>query len=197
MTVGPTETANAEAPKLFVSYSWTSPDHEAWVLNLATDLRESGIDVIFDKWDLKEGHDAHAFMEKMVTDPKVNKVLLICDKAYVDKTDGRTGGVGTEAQIISGEIYEKQSQDKFVAIVRERSSDGKAYLPVYYRSRIYIDFSDDTAYSEGFEKLLRSVYDQPLYQNQSWAQSQDFLQVRLKGQSPSLHLHGQSVLLTH
>ena len=58
-----------ENPKLFISYSWTSPDHEQWVLNLATELRESGIDVILDKWDLKEGHDANAFMERMVTGP--------------------------------------------------------------------------------------------------------------------------------
>ena len=61
-------------PRLFVSYSWTSRDHEAWVLRFATELRESGIDVILDKWDLREGHDAHAFMEKMVTDPEIKKV---------------------------------------------------------------------------------------------------------------------------
>jgi hypothetical protein len=30
-------------------------------LNLATDLRESGVDVILDKWDLKEGHDTDFF----------------------------------------------------------------------------------------------------------------------------------------
>ncbi|MGB7600291.1 MAG: SEFIR domain-containing protein [Candidatus Sulfotelmatobacter sp.] len=53
------------SPKLFMSYSWTTPDHESWVLRLATELRESGIEVILDKWDLREGHDAHAFMEKM------------------------------------------------------------------------------------------------------------------------------------
>ena len=44
----------------------------------------------------------------MVTDAEIKKVILICDKAYADKTDGRTGGVGTEAQIISGEIYENK-----------------------------------------------------------------------------------------
>ena len=38
---------------------------------------ESGVDVIFDKWDLKEGHDANAFMEKMVTDPEIEKVILL------------------------------------------------------------------------------------------------------------------------
>lgn len=64
-------------PKLFISYSWSSPDHEQWVLDLATELREDGVDVILDKWDLKEGHDAHAFMEKMVTDPGIKKVALV------------------------------------------------------------------------------------------------------------------------
>ena len=44
-------------PKLFISYSWSSPEHEKWVLSLATELRSNGVDVLFDKWDLKEGDD--------------------------------------------------------------------------------------------------------------------------------------------
>jgi hypothetical protein len=32
-----------------------SIEHQQWVLNLATELRESGVDVILDKRDLKEG----------------------------------------------------------------------------------------------------------------------------------------------
>jgi hypothetical protein len=162
-------------PKLFISYSWTSQDHEAWVVQLATDLRELGIDVILDKWDLKEGHDAHAFMERMVSDPEIKKVALICDKVYVDKADGRSGGVGTETQIISPEIYRSQAQDKFVAIVKERDYEGKAYLPIYYRSRIYIDFSDPSTESENFEKLLRWVYEQPLYKKPGLGQKPGFL----------------------
>ncbi|MBE2264829.1 MAG: TIR domain-containing protein [Flavobacteriales bacterium] len=154
-------------PKLFVSYSWTSRDHEAWVLELATQLRESGVDVILDKWDLKEGHDAHAFMEKMVTDPEIRKVLLICNQAYVTKADARAGGVGTEAQIISGEIYNASDQEKFVAVVKERREDGQACLPTYYKSRIYIDLSDQSAYSENFDRLLRWVHDRPLYKKPS------------------------------
>ena len=162
-------------PKLFISYSWTTPDHEAWVLQLATDMRESGVDVILDKWDLREGHDAHAFMEKMVTDPDIKKVVLICDKAYVEKADGRSGGVGTETQIISGEIYAKQAQDKFVAVVTERAEDGRAYLPAYYRSRIYIDLSDPATRTENFDRLLRWAYDKPLYQKPELGQTPSFL----------------------
>jgi hypothetical protein len=88
----------AKPPKLFISYSWSTPEHEQWVLDLATALRESGVDVILDKWDLKEGHDSVSFMEKMVTDPEISKVLIVSDKMYAEKADGRAGGVGTETQ---------------------------------------------------------------------------------------------------
>jgi len=150
-------------PKLFISYTWSSPDHEQWVHDLATELVEAGVDVIYDKWGLKEGHDAFAFMEKMVADPDIRKVVMVCDKIYAEKADGRSGGVGTETQIISPEIYGKENQDKFVAVVAERDEKGNAYLPTYYKSRIYIDLSNSDLYATNFEQLLRWVYDKPLY----------------------------------
>lgn len=150
-------------PRLFVSYSWSSQDHELWVVNLATQLRESGIDVILDKWELKEGHDSVAFMEKMVTDPTIQKVAVISDKKYAEKADGRAGGVGTETQIISREVYEKQDQNKFVAVLPERDGEGKPYLPTYYKGRIYIDLSAPENYAAEFERLVRWVFDKPLH----------------------------------
>jgi len=152
-----------ESPKLFISYSWSSPEHEKWVINLATELVENGVDVIFDKWDLKEGQDANAFMERMVTDQVIKKVAIIFDRAYAEKADSRTGGVGTETQIISPEIYAKADQNKFVAVLTEKDENGKPFLPTYYKSRIYIDLSDDNLYASNFEQLLRWVYDKPLY----------------------------------
>src|SRR5260221_9764028 len=100
-------------PKLFISYSWSTPDHEAWVLRLATELCEVGINVILDKWELKEGQDANAFMERMVTDETIKKVVMVCDRVYVEKANSRKGGVGTETQIITPDIYAKQDQSKF------------------------------------------------------------------------------------
>ena len=108
--------------------------------------------------DLKEGHDAHAFMEKMVSDPEIKKVAIICDKLYAEKANGRSGGVGTEAQIISPEVYNKEKQSKFVAIVTEKDESAKPYLPIYYRSRIYIDLSDPDLYATNFEQILRWAY---------------------------------------
>lgn len=150
-------------PKTFISYSWTNTQHEEWVLNLAIELVESGVDVILDKWDLKEGHDTSAFMEKMVTDPAISKVIIVADKAYKEKADDRSGGVGTETQIISSKVYDNVSQDKFVVIVAEMDDQGKPYLPTYYQSRIYINLCDTDTYAENFDKLLRWIYDKPLY----------------------------------
>jgi hypothetical protein len=150
-------------PKLFISYCWSSPDHEQWVIDLASELTQSGVEVVLDKWDLREGHDAVAFMEKMVTDATIEKVLIVCDREYAERADGRRGGVGTETQIISREVYERTSQDKFAAVVAERDESGKPYLPTYYKSRIYIDLSEPERYAESFEKLLRWIFGKPLF----------------------------------
>jgi len=130
---------------------------------LASELRENGIDVILDKWDLKEGHDAVAFMEQMVTDPAISKVVIVCDQKYAEKANGRSGGVGTETQIISPEIYAQRDQEKFVVVVSEKDENGKPFLPTYYSSRIYIDLSDEAQYATNFDQLLRWVYDKPLH----------------------------------
>lgn len=151
------------AIKVFISYSWSSPEHEDWVLRLATDLRVSGVDAILDKWDLTEGHDANVFMEKMVSDADISKVVIVSDRVYTEKSNKRTGGVGTEAQIISTEIYSKQDQDKFVVAVAEVDDEGKPCIPTYYTSRIYIDFSDQSKFAASFEQLLRWVADKPIH----------------------------------
>src|SRR5262249_30146535 len=71
--------------------------------------------------------------------------------------------VGTETQIITPEIYAKQDQTKFVAVIAERDEHGEAFIPAYAKSRIYIDLSDETTFSDNFEQLLRWAYDQPLH----------------------------------
>src|SRR5215212_2878123 len=119
-------------PKVFVSYSWTSTDHVDWVVRLADRLVLSGVDVVLDQWDLMPGHDKFAFMERMVNDPTVVKVLAVCDKVYAEKANSRTGGVGTESQIISKSVYDKAGQDKFIPLIREKDDQGKECTPAFF-----------------------------------------------------------------
>ncbi len=152
-----------ETPKIFISYSWTTPVHEDWVINLAERLVSDGVDVVIDKWNLKEGQDKFNFMETMVKSKDIQKVLIILDKKYSEKADQRTGGVGTETQIISPKIYGDVSQEKFIPIVSEKDEEGNAYIPTYLEGRIYIDLSEQEKFEEYYETLLRNIYQRPAY----------------------------------
>lgn len=152
---------STKQPKVFISYSWSSPQHKQWVLDLAERLSGDGIIIVLDKWDLKEGQDKHVFMEQMVNDEGINKVLVVCDRTYQAKADDRKGGVGTETQLISKEVYEKTKQEKFIPIVREYDDDGKPCIPRYMVSRIYIDLSSDEKFEESYQKLVRNLYGKP------------------------------------
>jgi hypothetical protein len=164
-----------DQPKVFISYSWSTQEHMDWVVQLAADLRANGVDAILDKWQLKEGQDAYAFMERMVTDAAVAKVAVICDRKYVERADAREGGVGAESQIMSSELYGKVDQTKFVAISREKDENGRALLPTFLKSRIYIDLSEDADFGRGFEQLLRWCFDRPFYVEPELGQPPSFL----------------------
>jgi hypothetical protein len=150
-------------PKAFISYSWTSLAHRDQIRSYAERLREDGVDVILDQWDLAEGQDKYAFMEKMVTDPSITHVLVFSDKQYAEKADSRKAGVGTESQIMSKEIYEKVDQKKFIPLVCERKPDGEPYLPAFFQPRIWIDFSSPERVNENWEQLIRALHGKPLH----------------------------------
>ncbi|MGR3279417.1 toll/interleukin-1 receptor domain-containing protein [Acaryochloris marina NIES-2412] len=152
---------SAEIPRIFISYSWTSEEHIEWVADLGERLMNDGIDVVLDQWSLEDGQDVNAFMEKMVIDSTIKRVIIVLDDRYVKKANQRQGGVGAESQIISQEVYEKVDQNKFIPLVRERDQDDKPLLPVFLQSRKYIDFSNFETENESYEKLIRNIYERP------------------------------------
>lgn len=117
-------------PKIFISYSWVVSER---VLELAERLVANGVDVVLDKWDLKEGQDKYAFMEQCVVNTGIDKVLLICDKSYCDKANSRAGGVGDETVIISPEIYNQVNQEKFLPIIFEVDEYNKPLYTSLYK----------------------------------------------------------------
>lgn len=149
-------------PKVFVSYCWTNEVHQNEILECAKRLVADGVDVELDLWSLREGQDKYAFMEKMVSDPSVSKVLIFSDAEYARKADAREGGVGTESQIISKEVYDKVDQQKFIPLACEFSGN-EPCLPVFLKNRKWIDFSSPEKANENYEQLLRAIFNRPLH----------------------------------
>ena len=164
-----------ETPKIFISYSWHPTSNQLWVIKLAERLMSDGIDVVLDVWDLKDGHNKNVFMERMVNDPSIAKVLVICNKDYSEKANTRKGGVGIESTIISSDVYNKVDQNKFIPIIREKDESGEAYTPTYMKSLVYIDFSEEDKYEENYDHLLRTIVGQPLYTKPSLGKIPSYL----------------------
>jgi hypothetical protein len=145
------------APTAFISYSHDSPEHKAWVLALASALRENGVDVSLDQWDLSPGQDIVAFMQKHIRDSE--RVILICSAQYVRKADAGVGGVGYERLVVTGELVANIDTDKFIPVVRNNGSDQK--IPFFLGARLYVDFSNDLEYPAKREELLRTILGAP------------------------------------
>ena len=154
-------------PKVFISYSWTPESNKKKAIELAHRLYEDGIYVVMDIWDLHEGHDKYAFMERMVNDQTISKVLMLCNSTYTEKANNRKGGAGTEWMIISDEIYENVEQTKFRPIIFERDNKGNEIIPTFVKGRIYIDLSDAVFSENEYEKLLRNIYEKPEHRRPS------------------------------
>lgn len=146
-------------PRVFVSYSHDSAAHKAWVLDFATTLRNRGVDAILDQWDLKPGDDLPQFMEQNLV--AADFAVMVCTQRYVEKANAGEGGVGYEKMIMTSSSLSKITGNKVIPIVREK---GSPPTPTFLTTKLYIDFSDDSAIEFSLDELLRRLLNAPLYE---------------------------------
>jgi hypothetical protein len=145
------------SPRVFISYTGTDKANAAWVKSLATTLRENGVDARLDLFHLKPGFDLPQWMTNEVI--MADKVLLICDKYYMEKADFRKGGVGWETMVIQGDMLAQgDNKQKYIAIVREDDVDDA--LPIYMKSKYAFNWgkSDDID-TERLKELVLCIFD--------------------------------------
>ena len=145
-------------PTVFVSYSQDSEDHSDWVLQLATRLRSNGVDTILDRWNLTLGKDVAAFIEQGLS--RSHRILCICSHNYVNKANSMEGGVGYEKKIMTAEIMSDFDRDLVIPVIRNNRGDEK--VPNFLKGTFYVDFEDELLYETNYEKLLRSLLDEPV-----------------------------------
>ncbi|HEP6427406.1 toll/interleukin-1 receptor domain-containing protein [Burkholderia anthina] len=142
-------------PKVFISYSWDSPEHRVWVAQLATSLRRDGIEAILDQWYVKLGEDLAAFMAINVRE--CDRVLVICTEEYVRKARERKGGVGYEQMLVTGQMMRDVGTTKFIPVVRQSSN--QYMLPDELAGRLYVDLSDGPGQHDAYQHLVHELHD--------------------------------------
>lgn len=139
--------------KVFISYSWEDDEHKNWVRSLTDKLLENGIDATLDQYDLSLGDRLPQFMEQSVTN--ADYVLIICTPTYKKKADARKGGVGYEGHIITGELFNKGNERKFIPVIRKGNASDA--LPISLAGKLAIDLTDGPHYDANFEDLVTTV----------------------------------------
>ncbi|MBU4216207.1 MAG: TIR domain-containing protein [Actinobacteria bacterium] len=149
-----------EYPKAFISYSWDSEDHKAWVRSLAERLVGQGVDVVLDHWDLGPGKDIAVFIERSIRENKF--ILAVCTPNYKIKSENREGGAGYEGTIITGEIFKSSTPEmteemkkQIIPIWREGEWEDAAPPWLVTKDRIDLREDDDAQ----FERMLRAIHD--------------------------------------
>lgn len=146
-------------PKVFISYSHDSLDHKKWVLDLATQLRSSGVDAVIDQWDLRPGDDLAFFMETQLS--AADKVLMVCTEKYVEKANAGVGGVGYEKMIVTAGLLARIDSNKVIPLIRQVTGNK---LPTFLQTKLYLDFSRQDQFEFSFDELIRTLHNAPLFE---------------------------------
>jgi hypothetical protein len=146
-----------KSPKIFISYSHDSTEHQDWVYRLACRLSENGVDVILDQWDLVLGSNLGHFMESGLS--SADRVIVVCTDDYNRKSNDLLSGVGYEKNIITAEILAKAQTTKFIPCIRGVTAEQKT--PHCLSGRKYLDLSNDEELDRKITSLLHEIHGVP------------------------------------
>ncbi|KKK78010.1 hypothetical protein LCGC14_2847860, partial [marine sediment metagenome] len=180
-----------ENPTAFISYSWDNQEYKTWVKSIASKLRADGIDVKLDQWEVVPGDQLPDFMEKSIRE--ADYVLIFCTPNYKNKSEKREGGVGYEGDIITGELFQKQNQRKFIPVLCRGEWDESA--PSWLFGKYYIDLKSDVNIENNYQDLITTIFNiremaPPVGQKSSKGtnkkfypknENQDYTEIRIKG----------------
>jgi hypothetical protein len=142
------------ATSTFISYSWDSGDHCAWVRGLAERLRTDGVEANIDQWAAVPGDQLPAFMERAISGHSF--VLIVCTPQYKAKSEAREGGVGYEGDIITGELLQSRNHRKFIPVLRQ--GDWSKSAPGWLAGKYYIDLRDGERHEAQYDDLLSTLH---------------------------------------
>jgi HEAT repeat protein len=146
-------------PRVFISYSHDSREHQDRVLELADRLRAEGIDASIDQYEQAPPEGWPAWCEAEID--KADFVLVVCTATYHERMrreqpSGTGQGVLWEARLIKQELYDRNSASKkFIPVLFEDGRSEDIPRAIKGASFFWIETAD------GYEALYRLVTDQP------------------------------------
>lgn len=144
-------------PVVFISYSWDSVEHKAWVKKFADDLSNQGVFVLLDEYE-DYGIDLPLFMEHGIN--RAEKVLIVGTNCYKKKCENAQSGVSFEENIIYNAFYQKGvNLKKFIPCLRQGSFT--ASFPSMISGKKGFNFSNQADYDSELKRLCENFRSEP------------------------------------
>lgn len=140
-------------PKVFISYSHDSKEHQDRVLEFSNKLRGEGIDCIIDQYEDSPPEGWPKWMDRNVK--KSDFVLVVCTETYYNRvigTDEKGNGIKWESTLIYQQLYNSGSHNtKFIPVIFK---DGKfENIPEPLQGSTFYNADDKDAYEKLYWRL--------------------------------------------
>jgi GTPase SAR1 family protein len=146
-------------PSCFISYAWGSTFQERWVLTLAKDLRNAGIDVIFDRWHNTPGTSVVKFIERIESS---DYVIAIGTLEYLEKYNTESADPVVDAEIrLIGTRLRKRTEEHVRIIPLLLAGEQLTSFPPLFHDSVYINFVDEENYFINLLNLILTLYSIP------------------------------------
>jgi small GTP-binding protein len=146
-------------PTCFISYAWGVVEHERWVLQLAKDLRNAGIDVLLDRWHSPPGSNLDLFIDRILSS---DFVLPVGTPALRQKYDIQKADpvVAAELKLINLRIRQTTAYgDTVLPIVL--AGDAQTSLSPQLQPLVCVDFRKEDFYFRALFDMIWRIYNLP------------------------------------
>jgi GTPase SAR1 family protein len=146
-------------PTCFISYSWGVPEHERWVLQLAKDLRNAGINVLLDRWHNPPGTSLTRFIDKILAS---DFVIVVGTPKLREKYDTHSHDpvVAAELRLINTRLRKPSKYGSTVIPVLLAGNFETSFAPLI-QDIVAFDFSIDESYFVNLLNLIWRLYEIP------------------------------------
>lgn len=150
------------APSCFVSYAWGDPAQERWVRGLVSDLKNAGVEIVFDG-DNKVGADLGRFISR-IEQGQVDFVVAVGTPLYRLKYENEVSPSGSvvaaEVKLINLRLTRTNREAETVLTVLLEGEE-KSSLPPLMQGKVYADFRRDDLYFPSLFDLILTLYGIP------------------------------------
>ena len=146
-------------PTCFISYAWGSAEHERWVVRLAKDLQNAGIDVLIDRWYNPPDYSTGKFIDRIMSSEFVVVVGMaeLCLKYEMHAFDRI---VSSELELINTRLRQHRRFGQTVFPILLSGKPNTAFIP-QLQVLDYVDFRDETSYFVNLLDLIWRIHNLP------------------------------------